>query len=148
MLLIQRIAADVTGAMKAREADKTAALRFVLSVLRSRQKEIAGQVEKDDLSDEEAVKVLQKEAKKRKEAIALYDGGGRKDLSEKENFELSIIQAYLPEEMSAETSLMTGEASLSEEVFDGTCPSPVPAITTPSYFESEAIISGFMPGYE
>ena len=101
MLLIQKISEDVKEAMKAHEAKKLDALRFILAALQTRQKEISGQGS-DLLEDAEAVKVLQKEAKKRKEAMSLYEAGNRADLSEKEKFELDIIQAYLPKELNRE----------------------------------------------
>lgn len=53
-----------------------------------------------DLSDEQAVKILQKEAKKRQEAIELYRQGGRPELADKEAQELEMIQHYLPEQLS------------------------------------------------
>ena len=53
-----------------------------------------------ELSDEEIIEVLHKEAKKRKEAIEIYAKGGRNDLAQKETQELEIIQKYLPEQLS------------------------------------------------
>jgi uncharacterized protein YqeY len=55
---------------------------------------------KDDLDEAELAQVLQKEAKKRKEAIEMYQQGNREDLVEKEKSELSIISKYLPEQLS------------------------------------------------
>ena len=55
---------------------------------------------KDDLDEAELAQVLQKEAKKRKEAIDLYQKGNREDLVKKEEAELSIISKYLPEQLS------------------------------------------------
>jgi uncharacterized protein YqeY len=55
---------------------------------------------KDDLDEAELAQVLQKEAKKRKEAIEMYQKGNREDLVKKEKSELSIISKYLPEQLS------------------------------------------------
>jgi uncharacterized protein YqeY len=101
MFLIEKISIDMKTALKAQDALKLEALRFILAALQARQKEIAGS-KSAVLGDEEAVKVLQREAKKRKEAITLYDTGNRPELSRKEKFELGIIQSYLPAEMSQE----------------------------------------------
>jgi uncharacterized protein len=101
MPLIQKISEDIKEAMKAHDAEMTSALRFILAALQGRQKEIAGRGS-DVLKDDEAVKVLQREAKKRKDAIALYETGNRPELSRKEKFELGIIQSYLPAELSSE----------------------------------------------
>ena len=100
-MLIQKISDDVKTALKAHDTERAGALRFILAALQGRQKELAGGTEKI-LPDDEAVKVLQREAKKRKEAIALYNSGNRPELSQKEKFELSVLHGYLPAEMSAE----------------------------------------------
>jgi uncharacterized protein YqeY len=57
---------------------------------------------KDELTDSEVAQVLQKEAKKRKEAMEMYRSGGREDLVNKESAELDIIAKYLPEQLSEE----------------------------------------------
>lgn len=57
---------------------------------------------KDDLTDSELAQVLQKEGKRRKEAIEMYQKGGREDLVKKESAELEIISKYLPEQLSDE----------------------------------------------
>ena len=55
-----------------------------------------------ELSDDEVVQLIQSEVKKRKEAIDFYEKGGREDLAKKENAELKILNAYLPEQLSEE----------------------------------------------
>lgn len=57
---------------------------------------------KDDLTESELAQVLQKEGKRRKEAIEMYQKGGREDLVKKESAELEIISKYLPEQLSDE----------------------------------------------
>ena len=57
---------------------------------------------KRELTDEEAIKLLQGEAKKRKESIAAYSRGGRQDLADKEQYELLIIEEYLPKQLTDE----------------------------------------------
>ncbi|MBN2030254.1 GatB/YqeY domain-containing protein [bacterium] len=53
-----------------------------------------------ELSDDDVIKVLIKEAKKRKEALDLYQKGGREDLADKETYELKIIDSYLPKRLT------------------------------------------------
>lgn len=97
MPVTETIDRDITAAMKAGEADKLSVLRLVKNSMN-----VAAKEKKADLTDEDAVRVLQKEAKQRKDSIASYKEGGRDDLANKEEAELAIIETYLPEQMSAE----------------------------------------------
>ena len=96
MSIFDRIMSDVTASQKAGQADKLAALRLIVNSLKNQAKEL----KKDSLSDDEAIKVLQKEAKKRREAISAYDKGGRPELAAKEKQELEWLEPYLPQQMS------------------------------------------------
>ena len=79
------------AAMKARRADEAAALRLALSALKSAAIEA-----RHDLSDGEAVAVLQREARKRREAEQAYREAGRTERADQEAFELEILGRYLP----------------------------------------------------
>ena len=81
-------------AMKARRAEEAAALRLVLSALQS-----AAIDARQDLSEEQAVAVLQREARKRREAEQAYRDGGRVERAEREAFERSVIERFLPERL-------------------------------------------------
>ena len=94
MSLKFRIQVDVKNAMRAREREQLAALRLVTAAIK--QKEIDERVE---LSDEQVLAVLDKMLKQRRESLEQYDKAGRADLAEKEQFELDLIQAYLPEQL-------------------------------------------------
>jgi uncharacterized protein len=78
-------------AMKARRGDEAAALRLALSALKSAAIDNRG-----DLSDEQAVAVLQREARKRREAEQAYRDAGRPDRADQEAFERSVIDRFLP----------------------------------------------------
>lgn len=91
-----RIREDMVAALKAKDAGRAGVLRFLLSLVHNLQIERRGK----PVSDADAVDVLRKEVKKRREAIELFRGGGRLDLVEKEEEELSVTQAYLPPELS------------------------------------------------
>lgn len=90
MPIADRIKTDLTSAMKAGERDRVGALRLVLSELQKEAKEGGG--------DEQAV--LRRERKRRREAEAAYREAGRGDLADQEAFEASVIEAYLPAELS------------------------------------------------
>ena len=95
--LKDRIKADITEAMKAREEAKLSTLRMVLSAIQNA--EVAGD-EAIVLSDDQAIKVLQSEAKKRAESAQIYADAGRTEAAAKERAELAVIEAYLPAAMS------------------------------------------------
>jgi uncharacterized protein len=91
-MLIDDVQQAMFRAMKARQAAETAALRLALSALKSAAID-AGK----DLSDEEAVAVLQREARKRREAEQAYRGeAGRTERADQEAYERSVLERYLP----------------------------------------------------
>lgn len=88
---------NIIVALKEKKETELKVFRFVLSQIQ--YEEINKQKE---LTDEEVVVVLQKEVKKRKEAIEMFKKGGRFDLVEDEEKQLQVIAKYLPEQMSDE----------------------------------------------
>ncbi len=97
MSLQTQIDQDLTAAMKAEASERVAVLRLVKNSLQNEQIKLG-----HELSEAEALKVLQREAKQRKESIAQYQQGGRDDLVAAEQQELDLIAAYLPQPMSQE----------------------------------------------
>ena len=97
MSLKARIQDDVKNAMRSRERDQLAALRLVTAAIK--QMEIDKRIE---LEDVQVLVVLDKMVKQRRESLEQYEKAGREDLAEKERFELSLIQAYLPEPLAEE----------------------------------------------
>lgn len=95
MSLLEQITDDMKKAMKAKDQLKVNTLRLVISQIKN---EIINAQE--DLSDEQQLAVVMNAAKKRKEAIEIYQNSERKDLLEKEQNELNIIEQYLPEQIS------------------------------------------------
>jgi len=84
-------------AMLKKEADKVSVLRMLVAGLKN------SRIEKgEDLNEEDEMKVVKKEAKKRTEAIEMYKKAGRSELVEKETKELKMLKEYLPEEMGEE----------------------------------------------
>jgi len=99
MSIQDKIISDIKEAMKAKEQDKLRVLRSLKAKLM--EKEISERKGGEaKLSDDQAVEVLMKAAKQRKESIEQFEDGGRDDLAENEKNELKIIETYLPEMMS------------------------------------------------
>lgn len=104
-MLKQQIQADVTDAMKSGDRDRSATLRLALAAIGAKEKEKRYKEKLDAdarLTDDETVLVLVSEIKKRKDAIALYEQGGRPELAAKEKAEIEIFKKYLPEQLSPE----------------------------------------------
>ena len=94
----EQIMNDMKSAMKEKNTLKLQVLRSLKSKLM--EKEISERKEGEaTLSDEQAIGVLMKAAKQRKESIDQFESGGREDLADKEKAELKIIESYLPEMM-------------------------------------------------
>lgn len=99
---------DLTESMKARDTVRSSTLRMALTAVTNA--EVAGKTHRE-LSDEEVVAVLAKEAKRRKEAASAYTEAGRPELAAAEDAELKILQVYLPEQLDdAELDRMVSEA--------------------------------------
>lgn len=99
-MIESRIEQDLKSAMLARDSDKVRTLRGIKSVFLYAKVD-AGTRDKE-LSDDEAIRLLQKEAKKREESAALYSQGGENDRANQEIQEKQIIEAYLPAKISEE----------------------------------------------
>ncbi len=98
MSLKQQISDDTKDAMKARDADKVSTLRFLQAAVKNKEIELRPNA----LTDEDVVTVLRKSVKQRQDSIEQYVSAGRTDLADKEKLELSIIEGYLPKQMSAD----------------------------------------------
>lgn len=94
--LKERLQHDLHDSMRARDKVRSGTLRMTLAAVTTA--EVAGD-EARQLSDDEVLKVIAKEAKKRKEAHAAFQGAGRPELAETEAAELEVLQAYLPAEL-------------------------------------------------
>lgn len=92
-----RLRSDLTAAMKARDALTLGTLRMVVSAIQN--EEVSGAVARE-LSDDEVLRVLAREVKKRKESAEAFDGAGRAELADKERAESAVITAYLPAPLS------------------------------------------------
>lgn len=93
----EKIQSDLNQALKDRKEAEVSTLRLLLSEIHNQ--EIAKQAE---LTEEDIIKVVQKEVKRRREAIEAYQKGKRDDLVAKEKQELEILNKYLPQQMSSQ----------------------------------------------
>jgi len=92
MSLKDKIIADLTAAMKEKDADRLSTLRMVKANLMNRQ------IDKgSDLTDDEITKALQSLVKQRRDSVEQYEKAGRPELAAKENAEIVVIEAYLPQ---------------------------------------------------
>jgi uncharacterized protein YqeY len=95
MTLLEQVQADTTAAMKSGDRDRVSALRLISNELQKAHKEASG-------SEADEVAVLQRERKRRLEAAEAYREAAREDLAGSEEFEASLIEAYLPAQLSDE----------------------------------------------
>ena len=97
--LKDRLRADLTTAIKARDEVRSSTLRMVLTAITNA--EVAGKVAKE-LTDDDVLTVLTSEAKKRREAAVAFEEGNRLEMAEKEKAEAAVIADYLPEPLTDE----------------------------------------------
>ncbi|MCU0943629.1 MAG: GatB/YqeY domain-containing protein [Hydrogenophaga sp.] len=109
MSLKARITDDMKNAMRAKDTERLAAIRLLTAAIK--QKEVDERIELDDAA---VVGVIDKMVKQRKDSITAFEQGGRADLAAKEAAELVILQAYLPERLSAEAVLAEVRAIVAE----------------------------------
>ena len=107
--LNERLSEDLKAAMKSGEKVRLDAIRL----LATRIKEAAVR-KRGDLDDAEIIKVIMSEAKKRKEAIDLFEQGGRGDLASRETQEMEILQSYLPPKLSEDDLRTHAQEAIAE----------------------------------
>ena len=119
MALKDKITADLTAAMKAKDANRTGALRMIKAALMNEQNKRGAGYE---LTDAETTKTLQTLVKQRRDAVEQYTNAGRAELAEKEQAELAVISEYLLQAASheeieqavAEATAETGASSMKD----------------------------------
>ena len=113
MTLHAKIKEEIKEAMKARDSLRLSVLRGLASAFTN---ELVSQKRKPDeeLSDQEALSVIKRSAKQRKDSIEQFEKGGRNDLAQDEKKELEILEEYLPKMMSKEEILKTARIKKEE----------------------------------
>jgi len=95
MSLKAEITDDMKAAMRAKDAPRLSAIRLLLAAMK--QKEVDERVE---LADADVVSIIDKMIKQRRDSIAQFEKGGRQNLADAEKFEISVLQAYMPQALS------------------------------------------------
>ena len=95
MALREQLTEDIKTAMKARETERLNALRLLSAAVKQREVD-----ERITLDDAAMVSVIEKMIKQRKDSISQYEKAQRQDLADKEKYEISVIEAYMPKQLS------------------------------------------------
>lgn len=115
--LKDRLQSDLTIAIKSRDEVTAATIRMVLTAITN--EEVAGK-EHRELSDDDVLTVLGREAKKRREAAEAYDSADRRELADRERAELAVIVGYLPEQLDEAEIDRIVAAAVAEAAAGGT----------------------------
>jgi uncharacterized protein YqeY len=107
------IKAALVTSMKAGDKARTAAIRLIQSAIKNRDIELRTSAAPSD-DDSMVTEVLQKMVKQRRESIALYEQGGRKELAEAEKAEVAVIEGFLPAQMSEDEAKAAIDAIVAE----------------------------------
>ena len=106
MSLKERITEDMKAAMRSGEKERLGVIRLITSAIKQREVD-----ERIVLDDTQVLAVLEKMIKQRKESVAQFQAGNRQDLVDKENSEITLLQGYMPSQLSdAELDSLIGEA--------------------------------------
>jgi hypothetical protein len=108
--LKQTLSDNIKTSMKARELERVKILRNVQSVVK--QIEIDRQTELDDA---QVLEVLQKQLKQRQESLTIFTENGRDDLAAKEQFEIDIINEFMPQQMNQDEIMALVNAEIAEQ---------------------------------
>lgn len=106
MSLKQQITDDMKTAMRAKDAARLGAIRLLLAAMKQREVD-----ERIELSDADVIAIIEKMNKQRRDSISQYEAAGRQDLADVERFEMSVLAAYMPQQLSeAEIAAAIAEA--------------------------------------
>jgi uncharacterized protein len=106
MSLKERITEDMKAAMRSGEKERLGVIRLITSAIKQREVD-----ERIVLDDTQVLSVLEKMIKQRKESVAQFQAGNRQDLVDKETSEITLLQGYMPSQLSdAELDSLIGEA--------------------------------------
>ncbi len=95
MSLKQQITEDMKTAMRAKETARLGAIRLLLSAMKQREVD-----ERIELSDADIVTIIEKMLKQRRDSISQYEAANRQDLADVEKFEVTVLQGYMPQQLS------------------------------------------------
>ena len=99
-MLRTRLSDTLKSSMKEKNERSVSTLRLILAALKDRDIAARGKGNKEGLSDDQIISLLQSMIKQRRESIKLYEQGGRMELAQREAEEIGVIEKFLPEQMS------------------------------------------------
>ena len=106
MSLKQQISDDMKAAMRAKDAARLGAVRLLLAAMKQREVD-----ERIELTDADVVAIIEKMLKQRRDSISQYEAADRQELADAEKFEVSVLQTYMPQQLSeAEINAAVAEA--------------------------------------
>ena len=106
MSLKQQITEDMKTAMRARDTARLGAIRLLLAAMKQREVD-----ERIELSDADVIAIIEKMIKQRRDSISQFEAANRQELADAERFEITVLQAYMPQAMSeAEVAAAVDEA--------------------------------------
>lgn len=111
MGLREQILDDIKTAMKAKEADRLSAIRMLQAAIKYREIELRP----NEITDQDILGVVKKLTKQRKDSITEFEKAGRQDLADKEKYELSVLEAYMPAQMGADQIAALVETVIKEQ---------------------------------
>jgi uncharacterized protein len=109
MSLKDQITEDMKTAMRAKDSERLGTIRLLQAAMK--QKEVDERIALDDVA---VVAIVDKLIKQRKDSITAFEAAGRQDLADKEKSEMTVLQGYLPERMSADETLAAVQAIVTE----------------------------------
>ncbi|MES2499795.1 MAG: GatB/YqeY domain-containing protein [Pseudomonadota bacterium] len=95
MMLKAQISEDMKNAMRAKDSVRLGAIRLLLSAIKQREVD-----ERIELQDADVISVIEKMLKQRRDSIAAYESASRTDLADIEKFEVTVLQTYLPQQLT------------------------------------------------
>ena len=95
MSLKQQITEDMKNAMRAKDSARLGAIRLLLSAIKQREVD-----ERIELTDGDVISVIEKMLKQRRDSIAAFESANRTDLADIEKFEVTVLQTYMPKQLS------------------------------------------------
>jgi uncharacterized protein YqeY len=110
MSLQERVSQEIKAAMLAKDADRLGPLRMLKSALGYTQIER----KTENLSDADVISVVQKEVKKRRDSVEQFEKGGRAELAAKEKAEITVLETFLPQQLSPEELEILVRATIAE----------------------------------
>ena len=114
MAMTERVAAALKTAMKAKDTERLSTLRLINAAIKDRDIMLRGEGREDGVTDSEVLAILGKMVKQRQESARAYEEGGRLELAEKERAEITVIEHFLPRQLTDDEIDAAIDAAIAE----------------------------------